>query len=652
MKRVLSAVDLICLVRELTGLRNAIVQKIYQTGDEILFHLYHEHERKVLRVVVGKLIHLTSYVKENPSVPPNFCMYLRKYLKGSRIAEISQPNYERVIKIVFRKGDSTFNLFFELFGTGNAVVTTEDDVIKQPLFFKRFSSRQIRPGVVYTLPPSSFDLSDLDVVSFKRVIKSSDKDIVRALAVDIGLGGTYAEEVCINAGVDKSLNPSQISDDMMDVLFNVLLELINRAKHSVIDARVIMSGSEIVDVTPFELKYFAGKKFKTFDSFNEALDFFYARSENLSASQEKEKLVNERKKKILEQLKQREDYVNQLKQQSALLKEKAMELKGNLYTAERVLKSLLDAHRAGYSWEEIREMINKERARGSAEALLIREFAPDENRIVLDLAGGIELNLNSDVREVMNNLFEKAKKLESKIEGAEAEVERVRKKLAEAGNVEVKANIPKKINSTGKEWFERFKWFRTSEGFLAISGRSAQQNEELMRKYLMPDDLVFHADIHGSPFTILHKGRKAGEQSIIEAAQFTAAHSSAWKKGIAVDVYSVLPYQVSKEAPSGEYIATGGFMIKGKKTYYKSIKPELCIGVNVIGELSYKLVSGPKSAVKIKCGHFVTIEPGSNPQNEIIREIINFFKSKGYKFDFETIKAVLPDGECRITGAI
>ena len=142
-------------------------------------------------------------------------------------------------------------------------------------------------------------------------------------------------------------------------------------------------------------------------------------------------------------------------------------------------------------------------------------------------------------------LFEKAKKLESKIEGAEAEVERVRKKLAEAGNVEVKANIPKKINSTGKEWFERFKWFRTSEGFLAISGRSARQNEELMRKYLMPDDLVFHADIHGSPFTILHKGRKAGEQSIIEAAQFTAAHSSAWKKGIAVDVYSVLPYQVS-----------------------------------------------------------------------------------------------------------
>ena len=225
MKRVLSAVDLICLVRELTGLRNAIVQKIYQTGDEILFHLYHEHERKVLRVVVGKLIHLTSYVKENPSVPPNFCMYLRKYLKGSRIAEISQPNYERVIKIVFRKGDSTFNLFFELFGTGNAVVTTEDDVIRQPLFFKRFSSRQIRPGVVYTLPPSSFDLSDLDEVSFKRVIKSSDKDIVRALAVDIGLGGTYAEEVCINAGVDKSLNPSQISDDMMDVLFNALLEL-------------------------------------------------------------------------------------------------------------------------------------------------------------------------------------------------------------------------------------------------------------------------------------------------------------------------------------------------------------------------------------------------------------------------------------------
>ena len=77
------------------------------------------------------------------------------------------------------------------------------------------------------------------------------------------------------------------------------------------------------------------------------------------------------------------------------------------------------------------------------------------------------------------------------------------------------------------------------------------------------------ADIHGSPFTVLRKGRQASDEVLFEAAQFTAAHSSAWAKGVAVDVFYVLPYQVSKEAPSGEYLRTGGFMIKGKKSFFK-----------------------------------------------------------------------------------
>jgi predicted ribosome quality control (RQC) complex YloA/Tae2 family protein len=33
-------------------------------------------------------------------------------------------------------------------------------------------------------------------------------------------------------------------------------------------------------------------------------------------------------------------------------------------------------------------------------------------------------------------------------------------------------------------WFERFHWFITSENYLVLSGRDAQQNELLVKRYL------------------------------------------------------------------------------------------------------------------------------------------------------------------------
>ncbi len=52
-------------------------------------------------------------------------------------------------------------------------------------------------------------------------------------------------------------------------------------------------------------------------------------------------------------------------------------------------------------------------------------------------------------------------------------------------------------------WFEKFNWFLTSENFLVLSGRDAQQNELLVKRYLRKDDLYVHADLHGAATTIL-----------------------------------------------------------------------------------------------------------------------------------------------------
>jgi len=52
-------------------------------------------------------------------------------------------------------------------------------------------------------------------------------------------------------------------------------------------------------------------------------------------------------------------------------------------------------------------------------------------------------------------------------------------------------------------WFEKFNWFVTSENHLVLSGRDAQQNELLVKRYLRKDDLYVHADLHGAATTII-----------------------------------------------------------------------------------------------------------------------------------------------------
>ncbi len=644
MKNILSSLDIISIVRELNEIiGGGKIQKIYQVGDEILFHIYSNHQKHVLRIILGKLIHLTKYVKENPQVPTNFCMYLRKYFKGGIIKEITQPRLERIVKIKIKK-EVERNIIFELFGQGNAIVV-ENGIIKNCIKFQRFSFREIKPGVEYSLPPSNYDLSNLDFLEFKRIIKQSEKEIVRCLAREIGTGGPIAEEICYLSNVEKTKTSSQLSDEEIKSCFENFSELIKKVKYGDIMPRIIFKDEKPIDVIPFPLKIYENYKFKEFNTFNEALDEYYMISEKEKINEIKKSMYEKEREKIIKKINEFKNYKEELIKKSKELKETALEIKNNLYLIEQIFETIKKA-RENYSWEEIVKLINEDKERGTYQALLIKEINPYENKIVFDIGDGIEMQINDDPREVMNKLFEKSKKLESKLEGVEEAIRREEEKLNNL-KVEVKVNKLKKINLTGKEWYEKFRWFRTSEGYLVIAGRNAQQNEQVM-KYTEINDLIFHADIHGSPFAVLKNGRDAGEVSINEAAKFTAAYSKAWEKTIGIDVYYVLPYQVSKSAPSGEYLATGGFMIRGKKNFIKSIKPEICIGVEEIGEFNYKLISGPCSAVKKHAKVFVRIEPGELDENTTVKKLISFFKEKGYNFDYETVKSFLPKGGYRI----
>ena len=147
----------------------------------------------------------------------------------------------------------------------------------------------------------------------------------------------------------------------------------------------------------------------------------------------------------------------------------------------------------------------------------------------------IDIFLEKSVEENASLYFEKSKKAKKKIEGAKEAIQNTEKKLEklkkEKEEILQKNNEEKKPSK--KEWFEKYRWFYSSEGFLVIGGRDATTNEIIIKKNTESNDLVFHTEIAGSPFVVIKSGgKKIPETTMKEAAEFTASFSRAWKLGM------------------------------------------------------------------------------------------------------------------------
>jgi NFACT protein RNA binding domain len=185
----------------------------------------------------------------------------------------------------------------------------------------------------------------------------------------------------------------------------------------------------------------------------------------------------------------------------------------------------------------------------------------------------IGIDYTKSAQENAQDYFEKAKDAKKKLEGAKQAVARLEEKVRQLEKSKV---IEKKIRKKEeREWYEKFYWFFASNGMLAIGGRSAQQNEEAVSKYLGPNDLFFHANIFGASAVVLKEGKSAGKEVKEEAAQFAACFSKAWENNqSSVDVFAVGREQISKSSQAGS-LGTGSFLISGEREWFKNVKLEL-----------------------------------------------------------------------------
>ncbi len=236
---------------------------------------------------------------------------------------------------------------------------------------------------------------------------------------------------------------------------------------------------------------------------------------------------------------------------------------------------------------------------------------------------------------IASKLYNIAKRLEDSVRKIEKDILNNKERLS-------KIKIEKRINikeSKDIRWFERYRWFITSDNLLAVGGKDAYSNSTLLNRYAKDDDIIFHADINGSPFFILKEKR---DKSIEEVAIATASFSRAWKEGInAIDVYYVNKRQLN---PTNK---TGSYTISGKRNYIKNV--ELRLGVGIINYNNNKyLVCAPISSLN----KYIIIKPGDKSKEKIARDIMerlsNIDKDFMRTISIEEILKVLPDGKLEI----
>ncbi|WP_435066521.1 ribosome rescue protein RqcH [Haloplanus sp. C73] len=666
-KRELTSVDLAALVTELSRYEGAKVDKAYLYDDDLLRFRMRDFDRGRVELLIEvgdiKRAHVADpeNVADAPGRPPNFAMMLRNRLSGADFAGVEQYEFDRILVFEFEREDENTRIVAELFGQGNVAVLDETGEVVQSLETVRLKSRTVAPGSQYGFPESRLHPLDMGYDAFVRRMEESDTDVVRTLATQLNFGGLYGEELCSRAGVEKTLDISEAGDDDYQALYDAIGRIADRLRDGDFDPRVYLEDDRVVDVTPFPLEERDGLDEEAYDSFNAAVDAYFDRLQREPEEETTESSRPDFESEIAKQeriIEQQEGAIEGFEEQAETERERAEELYAHYDLVDEIISTVRSALDSGESWDDIEETLDAGAERGIPAAEAVVDIDPQNGVLTVDLDGTrVPVDPSMGVEKNANERYQEAKRVEEKKEGALAAIENTREELAavkqrreeweaededesETESEEEPADIDWLSRSSvpikqPEHWYEDFRWFHTSDDFLVVGGRNADENEALVKKYMESNDRFFHTQAHGGPVTVLkatgpsEKAREVDfpDSSLREAAQFAVAYSSVWKDGrFAGDAYMVEPDQVSKTPESGEYIEKGGFVIRGDRTYFRDVSASVAVGIQC--EPETRVIGGPPAAIEPRATTTLRLEPGKYAQNDAAKMCYRRFKER------------------------
>ncbi len=555
-----TALDLRAVVREARQFCGRRLEKAFDLEPRGLGLVFRDREsgRGELWIVPGRYAAVVRGAAEHAEGLSPLAKDVRRLATGAILGEIAEPAGERFLELRFiRSSDpEPTTVGAELFGTGNVVVARGEKVAAVE-HTKRWANRELRPGAAYSRPPGRSDAFALSAAAIEAELARSRTDLASTLAARLALGGPLAEEILARAGWDASAPASPRANELAPVVHALLADLlreVGEAPHGFLLRR----GEELLDASPFHPRRWQAVPdvvCEELPTFSEAAVRYFAAFLRPRVSPEEARRAEEREGLVRLAERQRAA-VGELEADIARLREDADAVYTDYATAAAALES----------------------ARGS------RPIPPT---VAVTIAGRhVELSTKGDARAAAQALYEESKRLALKREGAaEALADTERKLAAHDAAPSAPAARPTRApaaRARNPHWFEKFRWFVSSEGTLILGGRDAPSNDLLVRRHLKDGDAYVHADLHGAASVVLKRPAPTAavsELSVREAAQWAVAFSKAWRAGLAsATAFWATPDQVSKSAGAGEFVPRGAWIVRGTKHFVQDVPLELGVG--------------------------------------------------------------------------
>ncbi|KAL2269635.1 hypothetical protein VTJ83DRAFT_1819 [Remersonia thermophila] len=351
----------------------------------------------------------------------------------------------------------------------------------------------------------------------------------------------------------------------------------------------------------------------SFDGFNKTVDEFFSSLEGQKLESRLQEREATAKRKLEAARRDQAQRIEGLQEAQIMNLRKAAAIEANIERVQEAMDAVNGLLQQGMDWVDVNKLVEREQKLHNPVAEIIQlpmrldegiitlllgeeeEEPEDESKMDFDFDSdaetlpdqgpaetgkgpdkrlAIDINLKltpwNNAREYYHQKRSAAEKQQKTVEQAEIAIRNAEEKIAHDLKKGLKRERPVLQPVRKQMWFEKFLWFVSSDGYLVLGGRDAQQNEMLYKRHLRKGDVYVHADMHGAPTVIIKNNPKTPDapippSTLAQAGNLSVCCSNAWDSKAAMGAWWVNADQVSKSAPAGEFLPVGSFMVRGKR---------------------------------------------------------------------------------------
>ena len=532
--------DAICLQAVVEELRpqllNLRIDKVQQPARDQVILLLRGNKRLLLNAGANApRIQLTETARDNPAEPPMFCMLLRKHLVGARVADITQPLLERLVRLELDITDDfgqpgKRTLVLEAMGRRSNLILLDGegriiDCMRR-VDADMSAQRQVLPGLYYE-PPASvgrLPVTEESEEGFRQKLAAANPERqLDAFLLDsyFGISPLMARELAFRTAGASDARLLELNETGRTNFWREIYQFSDAIKENKFTPIMLKKEGSPEEFACFPILQYGGLlEPERFDSFSALLDSFYEQ-------RERQERVRQRGADLIRTATTARDRL----QRKLAMQEKdyaATQDRDRLRICGDLITSNLYRMERGQSKLVCENFYDENCAETTIQ--LDPLLTPQQNAAKYYKRYTKAKTAEKYLREQMEFARRDAEYLESVLEEiSHAETEQdfidIRNELRDAGFLRKQGK--KEIKRAAKP-----RGFRTTSGFRVLVGRNNRQNDQLTCKEADHRDLWFHTQkIHGSHVILCTEGREVDDDTIVEVAKLAAYYSQARESG-------------------------------------------------------------------------------------------------------------------------